>query len=239
MLVGGSEETDFRMKQPLWQRRRRRVEQDAPPPTVGAPVDAPGDASDVVDGNGDPRDPGRARAGRSRGEPVSSAVESGNGTEEGDPAPRAPGADGRVSTVGTSGAQAEPGADRQAAYAAWADRMRSHKQDKLADIRAAQQQADAAQEAPGSPYWDVSNLFAGPDPDAPSDPRLMETSQLLEILEVGVDASPPEIQAAYRRLVKEHHPDRWIDAAPEVRDEHETRMALISEAHRELRRRSS
>ena len=50
-------------------------------------------------------------------------------------------------------------------------------------------------------------------------------------------ATSADLQGAFRRLAKEHHPDRWHDAPSDVRAEHEAHMALITEAHRELRRR--
>jgi hypothetical protein len=121
--------------------------------------------------------------------------------------------------------------NRQAAYAAWADRMRSHKRDKLADITP----------EPGakttSPYWDSSTLFAQPDPDAKPAADLLATDELLGVLGLAPGADTAEVQAAFRRLAKEHHPDRWHNAEPEIRAEHEAHMALIVEAHRELRRR--
>lgn len=126
-------------------------------------------------------------------------------------------------------------ADKQAAYAAWAERMRTRKQEKLADINAADE--SDGRRPTTSPYWDTAALFATVEDDKPTDPARMATTDLLFVLELPADADAPSVQAAYRRLAKEHHPDRWHDSDPDLRGEHETRMALITEAHRELKRR--
>lgn len=134
------------------------------------------------------------------------------------------------------GAAGGDGTDRAAAYAAWADRMKSHKKQKLADITP-DADADAdPDDRPFSPYWDNATLFQ-PAPEEGSDPTLMETKQLYAILEVPEGSDLKEIQGAYRRLAKEHHPDRWTSASAELKAEHEEKMALIAEAHSELRRR--
>jgi hypothetical protein len=135
----------------------------------------------------------------------------------------------------TGGVPDDDGPDKQAAYAAWAERMRTHKKSKLADL--APTIEEGAARPPLSPYWDSSTLFSTADDDAPTDPALMATRDLLAVLELSEDADVSDLQGAFRRLAKEHHPDRWHDAPPDVRGEHESRMALITEAHRELRRR--
>jgi hypothetical protein len=129
-----------------------------------------------------------------------------------------------------------PDVDKQAAYAAWAERMRGHKKAKLAGLDPDPSDAESRR-GPSSPYWDASTLFASVDGDQPTDPALMATRDLLAVLELDEGAGASDLQAAYRRLAKEHHPDRWYDSTPEVRSAHETRMALITEAHRELKRR--
>src|SRR5690606_19581022 len=126
-------------------------------------------------------------------------------------------------------------ADRQAAYAAWAERMRNHKKAKLAGLTPDPE--PGPRPAPTSPYWDAANLFAPADEPEPTDPAQMTTRELLALLELEEGATEADLQAAFRRLAKEHHPDRWFDSPPEVRREHEDRMALVTEAHRELRRR--
>jgi hypothetical protein len=205
------------VKQPLWQRRRRgQGPNDVDPPADESPQPVDADSAPA------PRAPADIRS-RLRD----------LGTTR--PAPTEP-PDDRL-----GGDLAEDDSpDRQAAYAAWADRMRSHKKDKLADITAEQAAAaEAETRTPISPYWDSSTLFAPPESENPTDPALMETSALLAILEVSGEVSDEELTAAFRKLAKVHHPDRWHDAAAEVRLEHEERMALITEAHRELRRRRS
>lgn len=126
-------------------------------------------------------------------------------------------------------------AAKQAAYAAWAEGMKEKRKAKLASLQA--DPDEAAARGP-SPYWDTAALFAQPDEDTPTDPALMATPDLLAVLELPADATTADLQPAFRRLAKEHHPDRWYDSSASVRLEHETRMALITEAHRELRRRN-
>jgi hypothetical protein len=131
----------------------------------------------------------------------------------------------------------EPDDDaKQAAYAAWAERMKTHKKSKLADL-AVEGDEEVGKRPTTSPYWDTAALFSTAPEEKPTDPALMATKDLLFILELPQDAAAGDLQGAFRRLAKEHHPDRWHDAPAEIRAEHEDRMALITEAHRELRRR--
>jgi hypothetical protein len=212
------------VKQPLWQRRRRGQDEsesdesrdavddpvaDLPPPPEVVPS-GPRTASDIRE---------RLQTLRASTRPT---PEDGDGQ--------------------SAGAPAEPTAEsdeREAAYAAWAERMRSHKKQKLAGIEPEQPEEEASAKPPLSPYWDSSTLFAPSEYERPDDPTLMETKELLAILEVSPEVTDDELTKAFRRLAKEHHPDRWHDADPAVRAAHEDRMALITEVHRELRRRRS
>jgi len=202
------------VKEPLWQRRRRRQTEDR--------SDGSGDQQrETATRPAAPRDPAEIRA----------RLRDSTSTRLDDLAGFGP--SGGVQGQGGEGAD-EDGTDRAAAYAAWADRMKSHKKQKLADITPDPE--PDTDDRPFSPYWDNATLFQ-PAPEESTDATLMETKQLYAILEVPEGSDLKEIQGAYRRLAKEHHPDRWTSAPPELQAEHEEKMALIAEAHSELRRR--
>ena len=55
-----------------------------------------------------------------------------------------------------------------------------------------------------------------------------------EILQVGLDASKEEINAAYRRMVKMYHPDRVSGLAPEYAEIAERKMKEINAAYEQL-----
>lgn len=52
------------------------------------------------------------------------------------------------------------------------------------------------------------------------------------VLEVSVTASAEEITASYRRLIKQHHPDRFAHVGGEVYEESVRRTAEITQAYR-------
>jgi curved DNA-binding protein CbpA len=58
----------------------------------------------------------------------------------------------------------------------------------------------------------------------------MEIKNYYVVLEVSTDATTKEIKKAYRRLAKEHHPDR----NPEKNSEAEARIKEINEAYEVL-----
>lgn len=57
-----------------------------------------------------------------------------------------------------------------------------------------------------------------------------------EVLGVDRNATPAEVQKAYRRLVREYHPDRIDGMADELRDLARRRMAEINAAYDALNR---
>ncbi len=56
-----------------------------------------------------------------------------------------------------------------------------------------------------------------------------------EVLGVPGAARPQECRAAYRRLLAEHHPDRWVDATAEVQQVHADRLREVTAAWMALR----
>ena len=55
-----------------------------------------------------------------------------------------------------------------------------------------------------------------------------------EVLGLSSDASPEQIRLAYRRLVRQHHPDRHQDEGPQQQAARHSRIADITAAYRML-----
>ncbi|HUR83037.1 MAG TPA: J domain-containing protein [Thermoanaerobaculia bacterium] len=58
--------------------------------------------------------------------------------------------------------------------------------------------------------------------------------ELLRVFAVGADTTRQELSAAYRRLVAQHHPDRFHGATAEVQNEAAARFIEITKAYEEL-----
>lgn len=59
-------------------------------------------------------------------------------------------------------------------------------------------------------------------------------------LGLGADASDAEVDAAYKRLISQYHPDKYVAAAPELRAQAERRARELNAAYdriKKLRRR--
>jgi DnaJ-domain-containing protein 1 len=56
-----------------------------------------------------------------------------------------------------------------------------------------------------------------------------------EVLEVDSKASPAQIRAAYQRLIRQYHPDRTAQLAPELQQLAEQRTKEINAAYQALR----
>jgi preprotein translocase subunit Sec63 len=63
-----------------------------------------------------------------------------------------------------------------------------------------------------------------------------QTSSPYELLGVEPDASQQQIRAAYQRLVRQYHPDRVANMAPEIRQLAEQRTKEINAAYEQLDR---
>lgn len=57
------------------------------------------------------------------------------------------------------------------------------------------------------------------------------------VLGVATDANEAEVEAAYRRLIAQYHPDRMAGAAPELRAQAERRAREINGAYDRIRTR--
>jgi DnaJ-domain-containing protein 1 len=69
---------------------------------------------------------------------------------------------------------------------------------------------------------------APPPPPAGDDPY--------RILDVDPAAADADIEAAYRRLIAQYHPDRVANAAPEIVALAETRARAINQAYETIRK---
>ncbi|MEG0237579.1 MAG: DnaJ domain-containing protein [Cetobacterium sp.] len=61
-----------------------------------------------------------------------------------------------------------------------------------------------------------------------------DKSKYYKILGVQEGVTPEELKKAYRELAKKHHPDRYANAEPEIREMHEKKFKEINEAYEKL-----
>lgn len=133
--------------------------------------------------------------------------------------------------------------DRAAQYSDWAERMRIKREQAKARIQAASTPdgADSRRNVaqPGPTYWTTDALYAESrrvaEEEAGRRPDPTRTAALLATLGLGEDATPGEVASAYRRLAKDHHPDRFVEADETVRQHHADRMRDINRAYRSLK----
>jgi hypothetical protein len=122
-----------------------------------------------------------------------------------------------------------PGTDRQAAYAEWAERMKQKRAEKQATIRGEPTEREAAT------YWSSDALFEESKRLESDLAKAVQTrTELLAVLGLPPTADADEVQRQYRRLAKEHHPDRYPNADQVVREHHAEQMHRINAAYRAL-----
>jgi hypothetical protein len=121
-------------------------------------------------------------------------------------------------------------------HAWWAERER------LQRVFVAPRVDDEADESPLSEFWSPESLFTWGRRPGDDDAPYYEDEQPFdphEVLGLPLYAPWDQVVAAHRRLAKEHHPDRLVDATPEDRATSEERMRLVNQAYNELRRQRS
>lgn len=117
-------------------------------------------------------------------------------------------------------------------YSAWAERMRSKRSrnQEMIDGRPDDEQ-------PG--YWNPDTVFTESErvaqEEISSRPDPLVIHGLLKTLDLSSGATSDEISAAYKNLVKRHHPDRYVQADEPTRSFHDERMREITTAYRSLR----
>jgi len=116
-----------------------------------------------------------------------------------------------------------------ARYNDWAERMKE-KRNRLAQDKAGQ---------PTASYWSTDALFEESrrveDDEILSRPNPWRVIELLATLDLREGASTTEIGEAYRRLAKQHHPDRFVDAEPAIQAFHAEKMRNVITAYRTLK----
>ena len=60
--------------------------------------------------------------------------------------------------------------------------------------------------------------------------------QPYKVLGVGKDAPQAEVERAYRRLISQYHPDKYVDAAPELRAKAEKKAREINAAYDQIQK---
>jgi hypothetical protein len=121
------------------------------------------------------------------------------------------------------------GDDQAARYSDWAARMRQKGADRTA--------ADQAP-SPDAGYWSAEALFedsrrvAREEGVSRRNPWVV--AELLGVLDLAEGATRAEIGSAYRRLAKQHHPDRFMMADPDTRAFHEAEMRRVIDAYEAL-----
>src|SRR3954466_1574646 len=135
-------------------------------------------------------------------------------------------------TLSQIGGSFAPTADARAErYSEWAERIRQK--------RAPGGGAEPAPDGPAGTagYWSSEALFADSRRLEEEEPRQnpWRVRQLLAVFDLTEGATPAELGTAYRRLAKQHHPDRYVSADPDTQAFHADRMRHIIDAYRELK----
>ena len=73
-----------------------------------------------------------------------------------------------------------------------------------------------------------------PPPEPP--PGAFEGDDPYRTLELAPSASDDEVEAAFRRLIGQYHPDKVAGAAPEIRELAERRASAINAAYERIQR---
>jgi DnaJ-domain-containing protein 1 len=120
-------------------------------------------------------------------------------------------------------------------YQAWMDRMRQ----KREQARRMASGEPVAAEATSRTYWTTDAVYAESkrveEAEAATRPNPWKTRELLAVLDLREGATLDEVGLAYRRLAKQHHPDRYADADEATKEFHADRMRRINAAYRSLR----
>lgn len=113
-------------------------------------------------------------------------------------------------------------------YSDWADRMREKKN------RIRQEQ-----DGPVASYWTTDALFEESrrleHEELHDRPNPWRVQELLAVLDLRTGATPTDIGDAYRKLAKQHHPDRFVQADEETQRFHADKMISIAAAYRTLK----
>jgi DnaJ-class molecular chaperone len=124
-------------------------------------------------------------------------------------------------------------ATRADAYEAWAARL----QDKRATSK--QKYVTATPDDDHLTYWNSEHVFTESE-RVTADERSAASGAALAAAyaALGLDptASSKDVEQAFRRLAKQHHPDRHVAADEATREFHLARMRRLNDAYAQLRR---
>lgn len=125
-------------------------------------------------------------------------------------------------------------ADRAEQYQDWAQRMRAKRETNQQRIR----DREGGHAAATPSYWRTEDVYrestrlAAGEVPASSDPLVQE---LLGVFGLTGEPASHLIDTAFRRLAKEHHPDRHVDDDEPTRAYHLDQMRRVNEAYARLR----
>jgi DnaJ-domain-containing protein 1 len=85
-----------------------------------------------------------------------------------------------------------------------------------------------------SEYYTYESLFAPLDPEPAADGPVID-AEAFASLGLEPDAPWQDVVTTYRRLAKEHHPDRLAGASPEELDQANERLRDVNFAYARLR----
>ena len=86
----------------------------------------------------------------------------------------------------------------------------------------------------GSTYGGYSNQNGNGGYQRTTNTYTTDKSKYYSILGVSRGASQDEIKKAYRKLAKEHHPDRFVNSSDSEKKYHENKMKEINDAYENL-----
>ena len=122
-------------------------------------------------------------------------------------------------------------AERKKQYRAWADRLRSKQRTLVAQSRSPEPVDVTPAKADGA--FDFDLLETGPPPDDVDEPPDRLTG-LLATFGLPADATMEDVAAAYRDLVRAHHPDQYEAAEGDVRAGNEQSLHDASATYRAI-----
>lgn len=142
---------------------------------------------------------------------------------------------GDLGTPASTGADSGgDGSERVQQYADWADRMKA-KRERNRELTG---QGGPCEPSAGL-HWSTDALYAESrlveEQETLTRPNPWRTRELLAQLDLTEGASIDDIGFAYRRLAKEHHPDRFVGADDQTKTFHADRFRSINAAYKSLK----
>lgn len=121
-------------------------------------------------------------------------------------------------------------------YEAWAARLQQKR------TTSQQKYLGASPDDDHLTYWDSEHVFAESErvtADERSSAKGVDLAPAYAALDLDPTASAKDVERAFRRLAKQHHPDRHVASDEPTREFHLARMRRINDAYDQLRRAAS